>query len=49
MVTRLTLAIATAVDPGILIIDEGLGAGDVLRNEDLSYGTDSTCLILLRT
>jgi ABC-type polysaccharide/polyol phosphate transport system ATPase subunit len=27
MVTRLSFAIATPVDPGILIIDEGLGAG----------------------
>ncbi len=34
MVTRLSFAIATAVDPGILIIDEGLGAGDARFAEE---------------
>ena len=34
MVTRLSFAIATAVDPGILIIDEGLGAGDARFTEE---------------
>jgi ABC-type polysaccharide/polyol phosphate transport system ATPase subunit len=28
MITRLGFAVATAVDPGILLIDEGIGAGD---------------------
>jgi len=28
MMTRLGFAVATAVDPGILLIDEGIGAGD---------------------
>lgn len=33
-VTRLSFAIATAVDLGILILDEGLGAGDVRVTEE---------------
>ena len=28
MMTRLSFAIATSIDPGILLLDEGLGAGD---------------------
>jgi len=28
MTTRLGFALATAVDPGILLMDEGIGAGD---------------------
>ena len=28
MMTRLAFAIATAIDPGILLLDEGLGAAD---------------------
>ena len=34
MLTRLSFAIATAVDPGMLIIDEGLGAGDARFTEE---------------
>jgi ABC-type polysaccharide/polyol phosphate transport system ATPase subunit len=33
MVTRLGFAIATAIDPGILLMDEGIGAGDARFTE----------------
>jgi len=41
MLTRLCFAIATAIDPGILILDEGLGAGDARFAEKAKERVDS--------
>ncbi len=41
MLTRLGFAIATAIDPEILVLDEGLGAGDARFAEKAKKRVDA--------